>query len=90
MTEERLSIDGTEVRFMNAREDALELVTGDGKALGRLLFMREANAFRAETPDGRLLQQPSRWGGTVTARFGSRELGARALLDEEEKRRFRP
>ncbi len=75
-------IDGVEVSFRPREDRTVEVsVVPEGRLIGRLLLTDDSTSFRAETADGRVLQQPSPWGGTVSAKFRSRELAARALLE---------
>jgi hypothetical protein len=78
---EVMVIDGVEVTF-SPREDGTVVVSAapEGRVLGKLRLSEDATFFRAETADGRVVDQPSPWGGRVSARFRTRELGARALL----------
>ncbi len=79
-----LVIDGLEVRFENGEDGALRVLTPDGE-IGRLELLPSAAGFVARLSSGDTLTKPSPWGGPVTARFGTRELGARALIS----RRYR-
>jgi len=77
-------IDGVEVTFSSREEGTVEVsVAPEGRVLGKLRLSEDATFFRAETADGRVVSQPSPWGGMVSARFRTRELGARALLEAE-------
>lgn len=74
-------IDGVEVSFRSLEDGTVEVsVLPEGRLIGRLRLTDDATSFRAETADGRVLEQPSAWGGTVSARFRTRHLAARALL----------
>ncbi len=79
-----LVIVGLEVRFENGEDGALRVLTPDGE-IGRLELLPCAAGFVARLSSGDTLTKPSPWGGPVTARFGTRELGARALIS----RRYR-
>lgn len=81
-----LVVGGIGVRFTKLADEGYSVVRDtDGKTLGILHWLPSENAFHALAPDGRVLQQPSPWGGRVSARFGTRELATRALLDEEKR-----
>ena len=79
-----LTIDGVEIAFQRiSRRDFSVRLVSNGEALGQLhRSATTAGRFEAITPDGRTLQTPSRWTGTINAVFGTRELAARALLRE--------
>jgi hypothetical protein len=79
--DEELVVDGHSVRFLPESDGTWLVLTGENqRSVGRLVLAENGTRFIAYRPDGRALTKPSRWGGTVTARFGSRELAARALL----------
>jgi hypothetical protein len=79
--EEELIVDGRPVRFLPESGNGWAVVTGaDERLVGRLTLVEGGSGFIAFRADGSALTKPSRWGGAVTARFGSRELAARALL----------
>ena len=81
-----LTIDGVEVRFQKISDGALCVrLAASGEELGRLKKSQSMGHFEACTPDGRVLQMPSRWSGTINAVFGSRELAVRALLEAREE-----
>jgi hypothetical protein len=78
-----VNVDGTELEFVALEDGTLQVLAGPGRVeVGRLHPTEGATSFRAATPEGRFLQQPSPWGGPVTARFLTREIAARALLKE--------
>ena len=82
--EDILTIDGVEIGFQKLakRHFSVRLVS-NGEELGQLRRSATMTGhFEAITPDGRTLQTPSRWSGTVNAVFGTRELAVRALLRE--------
>jgi hypothetical protein len=72
-------IDGMEVTFEPSKEGGWTALTG-GRLIGRLLLVRGSTELVAFRPSGEPLRARSRWGGEITARFGSRELAVRALL----------
>ncbi len=74
-----LIIDGLEVSFESGEHGALRVLTPEGE-IGRLELTASGAGFIARLSSGETLTKPSRWGGSVTARFGTRELGARALI----------
>jgi hypothetical protein len=83
---ELLTIDGVEVEVRRDDPAVLELRHGpDLEPLGALELTGDGTAFVARTPRGDLLTQASPWGGPITARFRTRELGARALLAERRR-----
>ena len=77
-----LLIDGLEVRFETAEDGSLRVLTPDGE-IGQLELMASGAGFVARLTSGDRLTKPSHWGGAVTARFGTRELGARALISRQ-------
>lgn len=74
-----LTIDGASVRFV-PREDGRLQVTVDDRDIGSI--EPNPSGFAAFSASGDALTRPSRWGGRVTARFGSKELAVRALLGD--------
>lgn len=77
--EESIVVDGVEVTFDASSGDGLTVVA-DGRVLGRLELVRDSTEIVAFRTSGAPLRRRSRWGGEMTARFGSRELAVRALL----------
>lgn len=80
--EDILTIDGVEIGFrrLSGGDFGVRLVSS-GKELGTLHRRATTTGqFEAITPDGRMLQTPSRWMGSINAVFGTRELAVRALL----------
>ncbi len=65
------------------RDGGFEARTEAG-LLGRVTADGGREAYTAAGPDGELLMRPSQWLGKVTAKFGSRELAVRALLEASE------
>lgn len=80
-----LVIDGSRVRFVRSGDDSWRVIASGGEDvlvdIGSLERVSDGSGFVARRLDGRALTIASRWGGAVTARYGSRELAARALLD---------
>lgn len=82
--DEALVVDGVSVRFLPETEDTWSVVGDDGEMLGRLVLTQDRSRFVAYRADGDAVTKASRWGGRVTARFGTRELATRALLTPRE------
>ena len=80
--EDILTIDGVEIGFHGRSEHDFSVhLVSSGEELGQLHRSATRTChFEAMTPDGRILQTPSRWMGTINAVFGTRELAVRALL----------
>jgi hypothetical protein len=78
-SQDRIEIDGVEVSFV-ALEGGVFSLVARGREIGMVELVRDSTELVAFRPDGEPLRMPSRWGGSVTARFGSRSLAARALL----------
>jgi hypothetical protein len=84
--EDALTVDGAEVQFQKLADGSYSVhLAVSGEELGTLERSRLTNHFEAHTPDGRPLQMPSRWSGTINAVFGTRELAVRALLEDREE-----
>ena len=86
MNEEDAVVDGAPVRFVRSGEGSwsvFSLRAGSDEAvpIGSLELAEDGAGFVARRREGGVLTRPSPWGGPVTARFGSRDLAARALLD---------
>jgi len=77
-------IDGVEVSFQPQEDGTVAVsVLPEGRLIGRLRLTDDATSFRAETADGRVLQQASPWGGTVSAKYRTKDLAVRALLEAQ-------
>jgi hypothetical protein len=80
--EDALTVDGVEVLFRKLADGSYSVqLAAIGEDLGNLQRSKQAGHFEAHTPDGRTIQMPSRWSGTINAVFGTRELAVRALLN---------
>ena len=75
-----LVVDGTPVRFVRVDKDGLRVLAGEVE-LGSLEAARGRPGYFARRSSGELLTRPSPWGGEVSARFGTKELAVRALLE---------
>jgi hypothetical protein len=73
-----MEIDGVRVVF-EAAEGRVR-VFADGREIGSLELVRHSRELVAFRPDGEPLRTLSRFGGSITARFSSREVAARALM----------
>lgn len=83
--DDALTVDGVEVRFQKLNDGTYIVhLTASSEDLGRLQRSKQTGHFEAHTPDGRVIQMPSRWSGTINAVFGTRELAVRALLKDRE------
>ena len=80
MSQEVLDVDGEAVRFVSAEDGRLRVESDLRGCLGELELVRGGTGFVARRPDGEALMTASSWGGSVTARFASRELAVRALM----------
>lgn len=76
-----LDVDGVEVAFVPLEGTGFRLMA-KGREIGRVELVRGSTEIVAYRPDGEPLRSPSRWGGAVATRFGSRSLAARALLKD--------
>lgn len=76
---ESIAIDGVDVTFEPLGDGRVRVVA-DGREVGTLELVRDSTEFVARHPNGEPLRRWSSFGGEVTARFGSREVAARALL----------
>jgi hypothetical protein len=79
LPEESIVVDGIEVSFDASSGDGFVAVA-EGRVIGRLELVRDSTELVAFRPSGEPLRTRSRWGGEITARFGSRELAVRSLL----------
>lgn len=75
-----MNVDGIEVRFEPTGEGRFA-VTAGGRLLGHVSLVSGGSGFHAHRASGEAIERPSPWGGRVTARFASRELAARVLLE---------
>lgn len=74
-----LVVDGTAVRFVPSDDDRLR-VLADEADIGSIEPAPDGPGYVARGSDGEALTRASQWGGSVSARFGSKELVVRALL----------
>lgn len=81
-----IDVDGIAIWFQ-PESDGLRVdvqsASGGLRPLGRLRTAPNGESYSAALASGTVLTRPSPWGGPVTARFQSRELAVRALLDAE-------
>lgn len=81
MKADAIAVDGIEVSFVSDEAGAFRVVAG-GREIGRVELIRDSTELVAYRPDGEPLRTRSPWGGSVTTRFSSRALAARALLKD--------
>lgn len=74
-----MNVDGVEVGFEPDGEGRFA-VHADGRFVGHVQLVEGGAGLFAYRENGEAMQRPSPWGGRVTARFSTRELAARALL----------
>ena len=72
-------IDGVEVSFEPVSEGVSRVLAGE-REIGRLELADDSSEMLAFRPGGEPIRTHSKWGGSIPARFGSREVAARALM----------